>query len=147
MSAVALDAVQDLKTILTANWNSANTDSLTPRFQDNLETYWSQLDFGGTDQLYIKADLESVDTQLYASSFFHKVGCTIEVMTARVTTPAAGRSHFNKMLKETMRIIKANARYSGYQKVTVNSGKYRFANDKQIFIGAVEVELWKVTTS
>lgn len=146
MSAVGLDAVQDLKTML-GGWNNLNTDSKTPVLNDNLETYWSQLDFGGTDQLYIKADLETVDTQLYASAFFHKVGCTIEVMTARVTTPAAGRAHFNKMLKETMRLIKANARYSGYQKVTVNSGKYRFANDKQIFIGAVEVELWKVTTS
>lgn len=147
MSAVGLDAVQDLKTILTNGWIATNTDSLTPRIQDNLETYWSQLDFGGTDQLYIKADLETVNTGLHASAFFHKIGCTIEVMTARVTTPAAGRSHFNKMLKETMRIIKANARYAGYQYVVVTSGKYRFANDKQIFIGAVEVELWKVTTS
>lgn len=147
MSAVALDAVQDIKTILTNGWTNTNTDNKTPTIQDNLETYWSQLDFGGVDQLYIKADLETVDTQLYASAFFHKVGCTIEVMTARVTTPAAGRSHFNKMLKETMRLIKASPRYSGYQKVTVNSGKYRFANDKQIFIGAIEVELWKATTS
>lgn len=147
MSAVGLDAVQDIKTILTSGWTSANTDNTTPTFLDNLETYWEMLDFGATDQLYIKNDIETVKTGLYATSFFHTAACTIEVMTKRVTTPAAGRAHFVKMVKETMRVIKANARLSGYQKVVVTAGKYRFLKDKQIFIGAVEVELWKATSS
>ena len=147
MSSAGLQGVTDIKTMLTSGWTAGNTDSSTPLFKDNLETYWEMLDFGGVDQLYIKNDLETIKTGLYAADFTHSVSCTIEVMTARVTTPAAGRSHFKKMVDETMRIIKANARLSGYAKTVVTSGKYRFLKDKQIFIGAVEVDLLKINTS
>lgn len=147
MSSAGLQGVTDIKTMLTDGWNASNTDNKTPSFIDNLETYWEMLDFGGTDQLYIKNDIETVKTGLYAADFQHSVSCTIEVMTARVTTPASGRSHFKKMADETMRIVKANARLSGYAKTVVSSGKYRFLKDKQIFIGAVEVDLLKINTS
>jgi hypothetical protein len=147
MSSAGLGAVTDVKTMLSSSWTSVNTDSKTPSFWDNLETLWEQLDFGARDQLYIKNDIETVKTGLYAADFTHAVSCTIEVMTARSTTPAAGRAHFKKMVDETMRIIKANARLSGYAKVVISSGKYRYIRDKQIFIGAVEVDLLKINTS
>ena len=139
-----LQAVQDIKTLLTNNWTAANTDNKTPLFIDALETYWEQLDFGGTDQIYIKNDTETVKTGLYASDFFHDVACTLEVMTARSTTPSAGRAHFKKLVDETVRIIKANARQSGYANTVVSTGKPRFIKDKQIFDCAIEVDLLKV---
>ena len=108
MSSAGLQGVTDIKTMLTDGWTATNTDNATPRFIDNLEAYWEMLDFGGVDQLYIKNDLETIKTGLYAADFTHSVSCTIEVMTARVTTPAAGRTHFKKMVDETMRIIKAS---------------------------------------
>lgn len=142
-----MQAVQDIKTLLTNNWTATNTDNKTPLFIDALETYWEQLDFGGTDQVYIKNDIETIDTGLYATDFYHEVACTLEVMTARTTTPAAGRAHFVKLVDEVMRIIKANARQSGYAKTVVTTGKPRFVKDKQIFICPIEVELLKVKTS
>lgn len=142
-----MQAVQDLKTLLKDNWTSSNTDNKTPEFIDALETYWEQLDFGNRDQIYIKNDTEAIKTGLYAADFFHDVACTLEVMTARTSTPAAGRAHFVKLVDETMRIIKANARQSGYAETVVTSGKPRFVKDKQIFICPIEVDLKKVNPS
>lgn len=146
-SSAGLQAAQDIKSVLSANWTAANTDSKTPAFTDGLETYWENLDFGGLDQVYIKIDTEAIQTGLHADSFNHNVALSLEIMTARSATPSAGRAHFQKMVDETMRIIKANARYSGYAKVVLGPCKPRWNKDKQIFIGQLEVDLLKVNTS
>lgn len=147
MSSAGLQGVQDLKTLLTNNWTAANTDNITPLVTDNLETPWQDLDFGAKDHIYIKYDTEIIKTGLYAADFFHDVALTIEVMAAKLGTTQAGRAHFKKLVDEAVRIIKANARQSGYAKTIVTGTRARFVQDRGIFLASIEVELLKVRTS
>lgn len=142
-----MQGVQDLKTLLTNNWTPVNTDSVTPVITDNLETPWQSLDLGAKDHLYIKYTTEVVDTGMYALDFFHDVACTIEVMAAKLGTTQAGRAHFKKVMDEVARIIKANARQSGYAMTVVRGTSARYVKDRGMFLGSIDVDLLKVKTS
>lgn len=156
MSSAGLQSVTDIVAILQVpasggEWTIANTDSIAPTVTDSLTIPWGDLKFGASDLLYVKNEMETVKTGLHADDFFHTVLVAIEVMTARVLDPsgsgADSRAHFKKMIDETIRIIKANARLSGYARVMVNTGRVRYVKERGMYIGAIEVELLKVNTS
>lgn len=146
MSSVGIDASTDLQTLLTTNWNSTNTDSITPTISDHLQKNWEDISFGTTDFLYITYDTEAVTTTLHADAFFHKVAISIEVIV-----PGYGqttdRTHFNNVMKEIARIVKANPRQTGYAYTLYQGSKARYNRDKNMFIGNVDVEVFKVLTS
>lgn len=147
MSAAGIDAVTDLDTLLTDNWNSSNTDSRTPTITDNLQKAWEDVSFGTEEFLYIKLISEEVKTGLYAADFFHYILCTIEIISPGYGTTDE-RTHFNKVVKEVARIIKANPRRSGYaMSVIRNNNAPRYQKDRNMFIGSIDVEMIKVTTS
>jgi uncharacterized protein YwqG len=141
MSSAGLQSVTDIDTALTNGWTAANVDSTTPEIRDNLTTPWESLDFGIKDIIYIKYDIETVKTTLYALEFFHNIAVTIEVMTA------VSRARFKKLMDETMRIIKANARLSGYAKLTIRDTRVRYNKDRRIFLGQIDVDLLITKTS
>lgn len=148
MSTAGLEALTNLDTLLTANWNAANTDSITPKITNNVESPWDDIDWTALDLIYVKYDTEVVRTGLYALEFFHDVAVTIEVITTRLSNAATGRgAHFKKMMDETARIIKANARQAGYAMTVVRRTRTRYVKDRSAYIGAIEVDLIKVKTS
>jgi hypothetical protein len=142
-----MQAVIDLDSVLEANWTAGNTDGITPLITDNLQTPWESLDFGAKDHLYVKYDTEVIDTGMYALDFFHRVACTVEVMTAKTGATQGGRAHFKKLMDETARIIKANPRLSDYVHMITRGTRARFNKDRGIFIGSVEVEFIRVLQS
>jgi len=139
--------VPDINTLLTNNWTSANTDKITPLFVDGLETPWQDLDFGAKPIIYSKLNIDVVKTGMYALEFFHSIALTMEIMSAKLGKTQGGRAHFKKLVDEAVRVIKANARQTGYAFTVVRSITPRFNKDRGIYIATVEVDLLKVRTT
>lgn len=147
MSATGIDAAKDIVTLLDANWTTANTDDKKPTVRNFLEKAWEDIEFGTSDFLYVKYDLENIKTGLYAADFFHRIACSIEVITSDLGNTSIGRLHFEKVIEEVARIIKANPRQTGYASTLLKNTRARYAKDRGIFIGSLDVELLKVRTT
>ncbi len=146
MSSVGITAIDDLTTIL-GGWTSANTDTRTPTITDNLTTPWEDLEFKTTDIVYVKYDIELVNTGLYALSFLHTVSCSIEIICPKINPVYGGKAHFKKVVEEAARLIKANPRYTGYAEVVLKGTRMRYNKDKAVFLCTMDIELLKVKTS
>lgn len=144
-----MQSAKDIITFLDSGWNSANTDKVAPEVVNALETPWQSLDFGVSDILYVKNELELVKTGMYALNFYHDVLCIIEVMTAKQgeVNGTARLTHFQNLVDETMRLVKANARLSGYVHTSVTAGRPRYVKDRGIYLCAVEVKMLRHKTS
>jgi len=148
MSAPGLHGITDLTTILSGSWNSANTDNKTPTVTDNLTTPWKDMDMITVDTLFIKFDTDAPKTGLNAAEFFHPFTCTIEVLVPKINATATGGAHFIKVVDETVRLIKANAKYTGYAMMVVRGyGPPRYNKDKATFVCPIDVDFLKVMTS
>ena len=147
MSSAGLQSVTDLVSLIDTNWVSANTDNVKPNITDSLTTPWQDIDFGPKGTIYIKYEAAPVITTLHAAEFFHDVAVTIEVMCTTEGTLQGGRAHFKKLMDEVMRIIKANARQSGYARTIIRDERSRFNKDRRIFDGQIDVEMLKIKTS
>lgn len=143
MSSAGLHAASDIITYLTSDWVAANTDNKTPNIVNALEVPWQSLDFGMTDILYVKNLNEAIQTGMWAQEFYHRILCTVEVMSAKL----AGLAHFTNLVDETMRIIKANSRLSGYAHCAISSSTPRYVKDRGIYTCTIEIKPFKVLTS
>ena len=142
-----MQSVTDIISFLDSGWTIANTDGYKPQIIDALEVPWQSLDFGLSDILYVKNETELIKTGMFAMDFYHDVLCMIEVMTGTVGELKAGRAHFKKLIDETMRLVKANARLAGYAFTAVTAGRPRFVKDRKIYTCNIEVKQLKVKTS
>ena len=146
MSSAGITAVGDIITLLEDNWTSANTDNKTPTFSDNLRKAWEDVTTGTSDYLYVKYDTERVKTGLYAADFFHTVALSIEVIVPAFGN-TADATHFRRVLQEVARIIKANARNTGYAYTLMRGSTARFNRDRNLYVGSIDVDVMKVLTS
>lgn len=147
MSAVGLQTIDDIDTLLTDNWTAANTDSVTPIITNSLQTPWEDLDYGAKDHVYIKLDIDVSRATLHAAEFFHDVAITLEIGTGGLGSIQAGRAHFKKVVDEAIRIINANARQTGYAKTVVRDFQPRYFKERNIFLANVHLDLLKVRTT
>lgn len=144
MSSAGLSSVVDLVALITNSWVKENTDGKTPLILDNLETPWEELAFGARDHVYVKYDVEDIKTGMYSLEHYHKIAASIEVISPKLGEKN-GRPHFQKLIEETTRIIKANPRRVGYVATLLRStGQARFVKDRGIYLCPIEVDIQKI---
>jgi len=149
LSAPGVQAITDLKTVLSSNWNSANTNGKTPTVTDNLTKSFEDMEYQTLDTIYVKFDTDVITQGVnYGAEFFHHMSCTVEVVVPKVNASANGGTHFANVVNEAARIIKANPRYSGHAMMVLRGvGQPRYNKDKAVFLCPLDVDFISVKTS
>jgi hypothetical protein len=144
-----LQAVSDIITILNG-WNVANTDNRSPAIVKRLELE-NQQQQPNADYVIIDYDTEIITPfGLYASDWRHDIPISIEVKTsgfvaATNTSDSTDRlTHAQNMVNEVARLIKTNARLSGYAMTYIRSSKnnaHQVRNTISIFVDLLLVKI------
>lgn len=103
-----VDVLTSIKTLLENNWNSANTDSLTPTIKIITDT--KQINAANGDFILLYEVNENIDPfGVGGQEWAHDRRASIDIRTTykRVAIPSI-RPHLIKMKDEVLRIIKAN---------------------------------------
>ncbi len=103
-----VDALDTIKTILTDNWNSDNTDSITPTI-DFIQNH-KELDMANKDYVLIYEVNEShAPFGIGGTTFAQENSVSIDIRTTYKTADiTAVRGHLIKIKDEVLRIVKAN---------------------------------------
>lgn len=139
-----IKACQDLKTLLSANWNASNTDSKTPDYAYQWELKWQQK-IKSAD-LIIFNYTETAKASLYALDWTHWIAVSIECFTVGFTSPHGSTqlSHVTNMGNEVARILKANPRLAGYAMQYINASRLQPHDDMIAYSLFLDVNLIKV---
>ena len=102
-----VDAVKDVKTLLTNGWISANTDSITPKI--DFQQAYRKLELNNHDYVLVyHTNEENVPFGLGGTCFDEDNMVTIEAYSSYKNSAISDvRTHFIKVKDEVKRIIKS----------------------------------------
>ena len=146
-NALGIVAVNDVVSLFVTQWNQTNTDNVTPkRIVSSLDVPWEDIDQSpASDTIYVKLDIETVETSIYAINFWHTIAITVEVIAPKLNNLTYKASpHFNKLVQEVTRIVAANPRDPTYGYLIYKGVTTRYNKDKGVYLGSVDVEMLKV---
>lgn len=105
-----INPLNTIKTLLSTNWNSTNTDSITPTFAKKYELPKNYRLEANKDLIYIYSISTNLSPSGIGSSTYANVqeSVNIDIRSRPTSANLVSDSHARKVLHEVKRILKAN---------------------------------------
>lgn len=136
-----VDVLDNLKTILNDNWNSSNTDNMTPEI--NIITDVKQIDAANGDHILLYEMIEPIEPfGIGAQEWAHDRQVSIDIRTTykRASIPDI-RPHLIKIKDEALRIIKSKVDNPDADHHLLVPLRKKDLSDKSIGIGRMVIDV------
>ena len=134
------DPLLAIKTILDANWNNSNTDSITPVIEPIVEH--KTIDLANNDYILLYEIDEGIDPfGIGAQEWAHDKIFALDIRTTykRAAIPDI-RAHLEKIKDEVLRIIKANVADPDANHHLLLPKRKKDLSDKSIGLGRMVID-------
>lgn len=138
-----IQALKDVESWLTSDWNNANTDSITPKIVLDVEVTESMLNT--SDHVLVIPVTEIIRPfGIHGDDWRHDVPLTVQCRTKKRVSGASYLDHLQKMGSEAMRIIKARVRQAGYAMVVPTGARSHNEGPHDPFILDIMLTITKI---